>query len=172
MARLKKLTAFTFIELVIAVGLMAIISLFIAGGLNNLRNISRRVSRKQLVKNEGDHILEVITRMARSGRPLDCSSDQYFTIINPDGGLSRFLFKNNSIASRSAPLGEDIDSSTQEETLNDSQVKVTEFHLDCSHFIPHSWGNWLKLKFKLEDTLKPSDPIEMNFESGISFRNR
>ncbi len=171
MARLTKLPAFTFIELLIVLGLMAILSLFISGSLGNLLHISQLTNRKQLVKNEGDHILEVMNRMSQSSRPLDCVDNSYFSILNPDGGTTRFLFENNSIASRSAVAGEDINTATTEVNLNDTQVQVTNFSLDCSHFSRYEWGSWLRLSFTLTDTLVAKDPVSLNFQLVINFPN-
>ncbi len=172
MARLKRqLAAFTFIELLMVMGLMAILALFISGSLSNLINISQLTSRQQLVKNEGDHIIEVINRMTQSSRPLDCLDNSYFTILNPDGGTTRFLIDGTNIASRSATLGEDIETSTDQVPLNDTQVKVSNFQLDCSHFSRYAWGSWLNFKFTLTDTLSAQKPVSYSFESVINFPN-
>ncbi len=175
MARLRKhyhLPAFTLLELLLVMGIMAILAFFVAGSLGNLVNISTNLNKKQLVKDEGDHILEVITRMARQARLEDCITDSYFTILNPDGGSSRFLFVDPNIASRSAAYGQDIETSIDQINLNDSSVKVTSFNLDCSQFNQGGWGNWLEIKFTLADTLSSQNPVSMNFESGVSFRNQ
>lgn len=172
MARLEKqLTGFTFIELLVVMGLMAILALFISGSLSNLINISQQTSRQQLVKNEGDHIIEVINRMAQSSRPLDCLDNSYLTILNPDGGTTRFLIDGTNIASRSADFGENIETSTKQIPLNDSQVKVSNFKLDCSHFSRYTWGSWVTLKFTLTDTLSSHSPVSYSFESVINFPN-
>ncbi|NOY14767.1 MAG: type II secretion system protein [bacterium] len=174
-AKKPTMAGFTLIELVIVMGIMVILGIFIAGSLGSLFRTSNRTARWQMVKNEGDRVVEVIGRMARlSDRGEDCVTDSYMTILNADGGMSRFMYDitNQKIASVAAGPGEDIGASTDITDLHSTNTKVTEFSLDCSGFSKDKWGSWVNMSFTMQDTIDPSDPVEIKFSNGIGFRNK
>lgn len=180
MARLRlnyqlRLKGFTLIELVVVMGILVILGFFVASSLGSLFRTSSRTARWQMVKNEGDRVLEIMTRMARlSNKGVDCVANNYFTILNMDGGMSRFEYESaeKKIASVAAAPGEDINTSTNVINLHSDQTQVTDFVLDCSGFSQDKWGSWVNISFKMQDTLDPSDPVMIEFRSGIGFRNK
>lgn len=165
-------TGFTLIELVVSLGVIVILGFLVSMSLGSLFNVSEKTNRRQMVVRQGDNIIEVITRMSRTAtRVIDCQTDQYFTIINPDGGRSRFIFSTDHIASLSAYYGENIETAP-ETRLHNTNTKVTSFTLDCSGFKANQWGNWVNLKFDLEDTINTNSPEKATFETAVSFRNK
>jgi len=170
-----KLAGFTLIEMVIVLGILLILGVLISGSLGSLFRSSTKTARWQLVKSEGDKVVEIISRMSRLAlKPLDCQAGSgYFTILNPDGGTTRFIFLTDKIASRSAAFGEDIETSTNDTILhNSTKTQVTAFSLDCSGFSAGGWGSWINLDFTLQDKIDPDDPVSLKFQTGIAFRNR
>ncbi len=182
-SQLKKayrLPAFTLVELVIVLGILVVLGFLVSMSLGSLFNVSERANRRQMVIRQGDNVIEVISRMSRMAtRAIDCdSSSQYFTIINPDGGRSRFIFVVDQvgptighIASLSAYYGDDF-STAIETRLHNTKTQVTSFNLDCSSFEANRWGNWINLKFDMEDTINSTDPEKATFETAINFRNK
>lgn len=98
---------FTLIEMLVVIGMLAIIVVVGSTSFFNLLKGSTKTRTVNLVKQNGDYAMGVMTRMIRNARKIDSDCDSgmdEITIINPDNYPTTFSCLDNPISSNSASL--------------------------------------------------------------------
>lgn len=185
-----KKNGFTFIELLISVGVIAISMPIIFGLFFINLKVQSKVLRTQQVKREGDNALNVIGSVIRqyartihsANPPTDenevCQTtdatytgDLYFTDI--DGNVFRFYLNGNSekIASESAKSA--TGGSDETFSLTSNVVTVSDMSTTCirtSTFSPPL----VNLQFSVSQnsgSSRPDEQATLNYQSTVKLRN-
>lgn len=165
---MRRSKGFTLIEILVVIGVLAIIVVVGSTSFFNLLKGSTKTRTASLVKQNGDYALAVMERMIRSGKiikntevpPQECESGMSkLKISNPDGGETEFSCTDNPISSNSAKLISD-------------QITVNNCLFDCQeggYFDP----DVVTIDFTLS-TGSPTQPEEfatLNFKTTVVLRN-
>lgn len=163
---------FTLIEILVVVGIFAIIAVIGSGSFFSLLRGSTKSRSASTVKQNGDYALGVMERMIRNARYLEENSgglicDSGMTEIkikNPDGGSTEFKCEANSISSDSGELVR---------KLIDEELTVTDCQFDCREggtLNPQVVTIFFTLSTNL-GTGRPEEEAIANFETTVSLRN-
>ena len=96
---------FTLIELLVVVSLVGIIMVATVGLLLSVLRGSRKSEALSIVKQNGDHVLELISTRVRNARAINsCPGNTSLSVTNPDGGETIFSCSGETISSNSAVL--------------------------------------------------------------------
>jgi len=168
---MKRLKGFTLIEILVVIGVLAIIVVVGSTSFFNLLKGSTKTRTASLVKQNGDYALAVMERMIRSGKiientevpPQECESGgmSKIKILNPDGGETEFSCEGDAISSNSA-------------TLISSQVKVANGNcsFNCQRtniFEP----DVVTINFTLQaqEDVRPEEKVSIVFKTTVVLRN-
>ncbi len=132
--KMKPSRGFTLIEILVVVGILAIIVIISSTSFFNLLKGSTKTRAANLVKQEGDYALGIMTKMVRNTRgilrntdspPRVCVSGMSkLKIKNPDGGETEFECDSSAISSTSAETGSQV-------PITSDQVAVESCRFDC-----------------------------------------
>lgn len=102
---------FTLIEILVVIGVLAIIVVVGSTSFFNLLKGSMKTRTISLVNQNGDYALAIMERMIRNGEIIENSDGQTcvsgmnkIKIINPDGDWTEFSCEGDTISSNSASL--------------------------------------------------------------------
>ena len=169
-------SGFTLIEIIVVVGILGIIMVMGSNLFFSILRGSTKTKILQLVKQNGDYTITVMSRMIRNARSVS-GSGSAITIVNPDGNTTTFnccgATPNFLIASESGTL------SCENARLTSSEVKVN----DCSAVFTVTLGEAevrpavVKINFILSQvsqagvTPRLEEQASVNFQTTISLRN-
>ena len=154
---------FTLIEILVVIGLLAIIVVVGSTSFFNLLKGSTKTRVASLVKQNGDYALTVMGRMIRNGKVIECELGMSkIEIENPDGGETEFSCEEDKISSNSA-------------SLISNQVKVANGNcsFDCqrtSVFEP----DVVTINFTLSQAqtdVRPEEEVSIVFKTTVVLRN-
>lgn len=153
---------FTLIEILVVIGILAIIVVVGSTSFFNLIKGSTKAKTASLIKQNGDYALEVMTRMIRNARRIDSDclegmSD--ITVMNPDNYPTIFSCAGNSISSNSAEL-------------ISNQINVESCSFNCqegSYFNPDT----VTINFVLStgNPARPEAYTQVSFGTTVTLRN-
>lgn len=160
--RMKRSKGFTLIEILVVIGVLAIIVVVGSTSFFNLLKGSMKTRTINLVKQNGDYALAIMERMIRNAQKIDSactSSMDEISITNPDGGSTTFSCTDNPISSNSAKLISD-------------QITVNNCFFDCQeggYFNP----DVVTIDFTLStgDPTQPEEYATINFKTTVVLRN-
>lgn len=100
----KMKSGFTLVELLVSIGILAIVSLAATGLFFSSIKGSTKSEVLIKVKQNGNYALNTISSMIRNSQKVQECLASKLTIINPDGGQTIFQVTNNQISSNSSAL--------------------------------------------------------------------
>ncbi|OGD62568.1 hypothetical protein A2160_06005 [Candidatus Beckwithbacteria bacterium RBG_13_42_9] len=100
---LKLQFGFTLIELLVIISLVGIIMMATVGLLLSILRGSRKSDALNTLKQNGNHVLEVMSSRIRNAKSMTCGGTT-LTIINQDGRQTIYSCANGAISSNSANL--------------------------------------------------------------------
>lgn len=166
-----KKKGFTLIEILVVIGVLAIVVIVGSTSFFNLLKSSTKTRTANLVKQNGDYALAIMERMIRNGKiientevpPQECKSGMgKIKILNPDGGETEFSCEGDTISSNSA-------------SLISSQVKVANGNcsFNCQRtglFEP----DVVTISFTLSQAqtdVRPEEAVSIVFKTTVVLRN-
>jgi len=162
-----KKSGFSLIELIIAIGLVAILMLAISSSL--LMNIisSNRIRNMTKIKQAGNYALDQIQSIIRNSKDITLCNATTVSVINQDGTSSTITLTSNRLATNAdiyiTPANLDVDATTLFTCLpNDTTSTTTEK------------TNLIKISFTLREiniAVNKENPI-LQFETSINLRNQ
>ena len=164
-----KKRGFTLIEILVVVGILAIIVVVGTTSFFNLLKGSTKTRTANMVKQNGDYAMGVMTRMIRNAREIvldpgeECTSGmKEIEISNPDGGFTTFSCIDSPISSNSA-------------SLISNQVKVAngKCSLDCQHTSIIE-PDVVTINFTLsqaQEDVRPEEAVSIVFKTTVVLRN-
>ncbi len=174
----RKKNGFTIIEIVVTVGILAVVAVV---GTNIFFTVLRSSSKSKVlttVKQNGDYALSVMERMIRKSEKIVLNSDDQtcvlgmtkFKIVNLDQQETEFEFVDMD---GDLSNGYDYVASNASRLTSD-EVKITNPTFDCtkdSDFIPSS----ITIKFTVSQntvaTPRPEEDASVDFQTTIVTRN-
>jgi len=164
-------SGFTLIEILVVIGILAIIVVVGSTSFFNLLKGSTKTKTVNLVRQNGDYALEVMSRMIRNARGIVGiergvkNPFSEITITNPDGKTTTFACRKSEedIASNSASL-----ISGQVRVDDCSQIFYVE--RDTTGLQPDK----VTINFTLESgvgSARPEEQASINFETTVILRN-
>ena len=160
-----KKRGFTLIEILVVIGILAIIMVVGSTSFFNLLRGSTKTKTATLVKENGDYALGVIARMIRNAREIsDCNpSMSSIEILNPDGRLTEFSCDKDTISSNSAAI-----------ISRQVKVKSDSCSFNCQEGGPLQ-PDVVTIGFTLTQadgaTGRPEEQVSIDFKTTISLRN-
>jgi prepilin-type N-terminal cleavage/methylation domain-containing protein len=142
---------FSLIELVVVIGLLALLMLAISGTMLMSVISSNRIRTATNIKQAGNYALGQIQTLVRNARSIESCSSNTLIIQNLDGGQTTFAVLDNHIASGSAYLTPD-------------NLIVPFFNMTCEPAVSPSL---VKISFDLQDSV-----TTLHFETSVSLRNQ
>ncbi len=152
---------FTLIEILVVIGIFAIIVVVGSMSFFNLFKGSARTKAANLVKQDGEYTMGIMTKMIRNARNIsDCRLGMNeIEITSPDGRTTTFSCFNNPISSNSAKL------------IND-QLAVSDCNFDC-HEGTHGEPEAVVINFTLGTgtSIPLVEQVVVDFETTVVLRN-
>lgn len=156
---------FTLIEILVVIGILAIIVVVGSTSFFNLLRGSTKTKTASLVKENGDYALGVMTRMIRNAQKISVCNPNMTSIeiLNPDGGLTEFSFDGDTISSNSAAI-----------ISSQVEVKSESCFFDCQEGGPLQ-PDVVIIGFTLTQadgaTGRPEEQVSIDFKTTVSLRN-
>lgn len=152
---------FSLIELIVVIGLLALLMLAISSTMLMSIVSSNRIKTTTQVKQAGNYAIGQIQTMLRNAKSIKIcnSSSNTITIVNPGGGETQILLSSSRIASNSGTY------------LTPENTATSLFSLNCDP--SDSEPALVKISFDLANTLTPvsiQNP-SLHFETSINLRN-
>lgn len=171
---MKKTQGFTLIEILVSFAVLVVIVMVSSNLFFVLLRGSTKAKTMQIIKQNGDYSLSVMTRMIRNARSIGTYTSSSLPIINPDGETTTFSCGdvdsdgNNEIASQSGSL-------IPPPSLISNEVKV----VNCNVFTvtegePGIRANTVAIDFDLSQasvTDRPEEQALVKFKTTVSLRN-
>lgn len=95
---------FTLMEILISVGVLAIVATLLAQVLFTTAHVNKKAEIVTNVKQDGNFALDVIGRMVRSAKSIDVCSATVLQITNPNNGVTTFQCESDGTAARIASV--------------------------------------------------------------------
>lgn len=177
MNRQKRKSGLTLIELLVSLGIFAIIAVM---GSNLFFSILKGAVKSRIiqeVKQNGDYAISVMERMIRNAVSLDeCDPNNLYVVItNPDMDKrqTRFEFCDDLdlIASRSGLLAEGEFLVCDKARLTSNKVKLVSGSFTCS---PSENPNKVVIQFTLkqaQEVARPEEETSVDFKTSVVLRN-
>lgn len=164
----KLKSGFTLIEILVVIGVLAIIVIVGSTSFFNLLKGSTKTRTANLVKQNGDYAMGVMTRMIRGAREIvsDCpGSSSSIQILNPDGKNTMFDCSDSAISSTSATTGNQV-------PITSDQVEVDSCSFDCERASILE-PDVVTIDFTLStgDPTQPEEYATVNFKTTVVLRN-
>lgn len=106
-----KMRGFSLIEIIISVGVLAVVGTLLSHVFFTTTRTATKTDRVNDIKENGEFAIEIMTRLIRNAKSIDSSnctgsSTNTLLINNPEGTITTFSCPNNRIASESVSLTE------------------------------------------------------------------
>lgn len=173
----KDMKGFTLIELMVSLGIFAVVGVILTEVFITSIRSSIRGEVSHTVKQNGDMALGVITRMVQNAQKItsDCSgtTDTSMTLTNQDGGVSTFQCEKDGAILRIASV-----SGATTSYLTSPEVTLTGTVCDdiplftCS--LSGNASPVVKISFSLKEysvAPTPANPVSGLFETTVNLRN-
>lgn len=173
--KIKQSKGFTLIEILVVIGVLAIIVIIGSTSFFNMFKGSTKVKATNLVKQEGNYALDIMTKMVRNAREILVNTDSppricvlgmnKLKIKNPDGGETEFECDGSAISSTSAVTADQV-------PITSDQITVDSCSFDCvegGYFDP----DVVTIDFTLSSGsfLPPEEQAITNFRTTVVLRN-
>lgn len=104
MMNLKAHKGFTLMEILISVGILAIVATLLSQVLFTTAHVNKKTEILTNIKQDGNFALDVIGRMVRSARSIDTCESNKLSITNPDNNVTTIECFSDGNAARVASV--------------------------------------------------------------------
>ena len=157
---------FSIIELIIVVGLIAILMLAISSSMLMSVISSNRIRTATKTKQAGNFALDQIQGLIRNSKDITLCNATTVTLINQDGTSTTISSSNSKI------------STNEEVFITPADLVVSNFSFTClptdTDATTENKTNLIKVSFDLQNatTSKPTENPLLHFETSINLRNQ
>ena len=142
--KLKKFTknkGFTLVEVLVAMGIFAMVSVIISSISLNVNNLQQNTANYQRLQNDGRYMIEKLAREIRARELIYPVGPSFISELNfkkDENGklLSIFLATGNLIYS----IYDEVTGQTKEDSLNAEDVNVVAVKFFVAPYIEDAWG--------------------------------
>lgn len=162
-----KKSGFSLIELIIAIGLIAMLMLAISSSMLMSIISSNRIRNATKTKQAGNYALDQIQSIIRNAKDIQVCNSTTVTVVNQDGTTSTITFSNNRLTTNPGVYITPENITVSVTTLFECLPSVTT--IDSVEK-----SNLIKVSYTMYDTVNPSgkeNPV-IGFDTSINLRNK